>query len=737
VDLVRLIKEEEPPRPSVRLSTSGALPKFAAGCGTQPAQLPKQVRGELDWIVMKCLEKDRTRRYETVNGLARDVQRYLKDEPVEACPPSPLYRMRKLAAKHRGLLTTAASFAALLVIGCIISTGLAIWAMRAQNQAQTALASERVAREEAVAAKERADAAARRLSEATQIADDGIGYYNRRNWSAAHEHFTRAMQIEPGLNTPYNYRGALYAYLGLWDKAAADYDHRFRLVGNANMETWFDYLLLKAYTGDDAGYRTACMEMLRQHKNSADVKSRLLVVRSCLFTPRSVGDPAELCNLAESLVASANVPWHLGIAGRAYLQACDFPKAEARCREAIKLGTGSPNGVHRMHQVNLALALHEQGKTVEAKKALGIADQAKDQWTARMQEALVGTPPIGWNDWLEFLMLHRQATERITGAPPTDDPRLAALYEKALATVTYGDVFTFMDNGRGHVRRQEWDQAASSFAQVLDKLPAGFFPATEEMRFCIEMVQRPEVFDRLVKLRPEEFKLWFFRGRSYAASGEWIKGTNDYKHALALLTPDLSLTGKDRGPWYGWGGTNHELGAMLLLAGDEVGYQELCRTVLATPAPLDDAFVCFCVSRTCTMTADAVTDFSIPLQTAQYAVEKQPRIAWYLYALGIAQHRAGKHEEAIQSLKRSLAVNENWVGRGQNYATLALACHSLNRDEEARQWLSQTRSWLNETNRSAASWTFGYAATSYLNDWLTALVLLREAEKLLAANEGS
>jgi tetratricopeptide (TPR) repeat protein len=135
------------------------------------------------------------------------------------------------------------------------------------------------------------------------------------------------------------------------------------------------------------------------------------------------------------------------------------------------------------------------------------------------------------------------------------------------------------------------------------------------------------------------------------------------------------------------------------------------------------------------MTADAVPDFSIPLQTAQYAVEKQPRTAWYLYALGIAQHRVKKHEEAIRSLKRSIAVHETWVGRGQNYATLALACHSLGRDEEARQWLSQTHSWLKDTNYQAASWKFGYAATDYLSDWLCAQVLMREAEKLLASGE--
>ena len=67
---------------------AGWLPAIAANRGTEPARLTKLVRGELDWIVMKALEKDRNRRYETASGLAADVQRYLKDEPVQACPPS-------------------------------------------------------------------------------------------------------------------------------------------------------------------------------------------------------------------------------------------------------------------------------------------------------------------------------------------------------------------------------------------------------------------------------------------------------------------------------------------------------------------------------------------------------------------------------------------------------------------------------------------------------------------------
>src|SRR5438874_2924081 len=95
-EILRLIKEEEPPRPSTRLSDSGeALASISAQRHTEPAKLSKLMRGELDWIVMKCLEKDRNRRYETANGVAADVQRYLADEPVQACPPSAGYRLRK------------------------------------------------------------------------------------------------------------------------------------------------------------------------------------------------------------------------------------------------------------------------------------------------------------------------------------------------------------------------------------------------------------------------------------------------------------------------------------------------------------------------------------------------------------------------------------------------------------------------------------------------------------------
>src|SRR5437773_5648492 len=107
-EVLRIIKEVEPPKPSTRLTDSHELlASLAAQRRTEPARLTKSVRGELDWIVMKALEKDRTRRYETANGFARDIERHLQDETVEACPPSAGYRLSKFLRRHKRPVATA------------------------------------------------------------------------------------------------------------------------------------------------------------------------------------------------------------------------------------------------------------------------------------------------------------------------------------------------------------------------------------------------------------------------------------------------------------------------------------------------------------------------------------------------------------------------------------------------------------------------------------------------------
>jgi WD40 repeat protein/serine/threonine protein kinase len=132
-EILRIVREVEAPRPSAKLSTIDTLPSVAANRGTEPARLSRLMRGELDWLVMKALEKDRTRRYETANGLARDIERYLADEVIEARPPSVGYRASKFVRRHRGQVLAASLVLAALIVG-IMGTTLGLFEARRQEQ---------------------------------------------------------------------------------------------------------------------------------------------------------------------------------------------------------------------------------------------------------------------------------------------------------------------------------------------------------------------------------------------------------------------------------------------------------------------------------------------------------------------------------------------------------------------------------------------------------------------------
>jgi len=163
-EIRRIIREEEPPKPSTRLSTLGeATATVSANRQTDPKRLRQLFRGELDWIVMKALEKDRNRRYETASAFAADVERYLQDEPVQACPASAGYRLCKFFRRYKGPVTAGAALAVLLVLGIVgTSIGLA-WALRAEK-----LATDRLL--EITKEKERATSAETQAKEEAAIA---------------------------------------------------------------------------------------------------------------------------------------------------------------------------------------------------------------------------------------------------------------------------------------------------------------------------------------------------------------------------------------------------------------------------------------------------------------------------------------------------------------------------------------------------------------------------------------
>jgi serine/threonine protein kinase/Flp pilus assembly protein TadD len=144
-EIRRIIREEEPPKPSTRMSTIGQAATTASEKRqSDPRKLSRLFRGELDWIVMQALEKDRNRRYETASAFVVDVQRYLKVEAVQACPPSAWYRFRKFARRNRGVLTTAAVISATLVLAVValaISTAMIWWDKEEKEAARAAAAN--------------------------------------------------------------------------------------------------------------------------------------------------------------------------------------------------------------------------------------------------------------------------------------------------------------------------------------------------------------------------------------------------------------------------------------------------------------------------------------------------------------------------------------------------------------------------------------------------------------------
>jgi serine/threonine protein kinase/Flp pilus assembly protein TadD len=161
-EMLRVIREEEPAKPSARLSATEELPSIAAHRHMERAKLARLVRGDLDWIVMKALEKDRARRYETANALVTDLQHYLHDEPVQAFPPSTWYRFRKFALRNKGALVAAGLVSAALILTLSILVASTVVIAQERDLARQAAASEAVKAQEAQEQRSEAEKERRR-----------------------------------------------------------------------------------------------------------------------------------------------------------------------------------------------------------------------------------------------------------------------------------------------------------------------------------------------------------------------------------------------------------------------------------------------------------------------------------------------------------------------------------------------------------------------------------------------
>ncbi len=214
-EMRRKIQYDDPPRPSERISTlnAEALTTLTINQRVDTRKLQQQVRNELDWVVMKALDKDRTRRYQTATAFAEDIQRYLNDEPVQACPPSTLYRFKKIASRNRAALATVTLVSLALIAGTVVSVMQAIRATQAQKVANSFRDSSEKAREVAETAR-RSEAEQRALAvtseqQAKQSASESqavLKFFEEKVLAAA-----RPKGKEGGLGVETSIRDALVA----------------------------------------------------------------------------------------------------------------------------------------------------------------------------------------------------------------------------------------------------------------------------------------------------------------------------------------------------------------------------------------------------------------------------------------------------------------------------------------------------------------------------------------------
>jgi tetratricopeptide (TPR) repeat protein len=438
-ELLRIIREEEPPKPSTRLSTSETLPSIAANRKMEPQRLAGLVRGELDWIVMKTLEKDRTHRYETANGFAADVQRYLDDEPVEACPPAAAYRFRKFARRNKAALITAAVVTGVLLLGTAVSTWQAIRAQNAvqyarqelkgmDNLANTYLLQGRYEEAEDLLAEVtrirrrtlgdghpltlsslnslgKARAEQGRYEEAGELYEEALEIGRR---ALGPEHSV-TLESQNDLSTVYIARGNLYGRRGQWDKAAADFTKAIELDPEEHWN-WYKLAPLRLQIGDVEGYRRHCLQMLQRFGQTDNSTIARRTARACQLTPDAVDDPHVPAALAEfAMKAAATHSWSPLVRGEAHYRVKEFEQAAERFRQAASIGESRDYRRASTH-LFLSMALHRQGQAEEARQSLA---EARRIMEADLPQIADGDLGGAWHDWLMCQIIRREAEELI------------------------------------------------------------------------------------------------------------------------------------------------------------------------------------------------------------------------------------------------------------------------------------------------------------------------------------
>jgi len=418
----RTIREVEPPKPSARLSTmlDAERATTASHRQTEPPKLVHLLKGDLDWIVMKCLEKDRGRRYETANGLAADIQRHLNTEPVVARPPSKFYEFRKTVCRHKFGFAAAAAIIFVLLAGVLVSTWQAIRAkqaeaaayayanqakinaeqaernaQQAQNEAKAktaALVAEQKARDQAfsILRSMTADLVEAKFRPETKLTEDDRA-------------FLQGIIVQSMVLAKARY----YITLSQWDKAAAEYAQAD--WSRPVEDDTFAYACLFLIRGDSEGYARFCQGMV-QRAGQMENPEAYVLARICALGRNSPVDPARILQWANQ--AGVVKPWELHVLGLAQYRAGQFDLALQSFTKS-NIGGWTSDGIdcHGLNWFALALIHYRLGQPDEARQCFDKANQ----WFSQVGPSSPDQPAkLLPQDWVEAQLLRRETEEFLT-----------------------------------------------------------------------------------------------------------------------------------------------------------------------------------------------------------------------------------------------------------------------------------------------------------------------------------
>ena len=660
----RIIREEDPPPASAVVGR---------------AHPDRSFRGELDWIVLKALEKDRERRYQTAGALAADLLRYLNDEPVSACPPSTAYRLHKWARRNKAPFAVALA-AAVLVVGGVAA--LVVSNARTHTAQGRAEAAQRVAEERASQVRLELE----RLKAANVLLDRGRWYSSRGRWDDADQSYTRAVNLRPDHASVWGARGDLYAHLGLWDLAAPDIAREVELCEPDYATRWLQHALLRLAVGDAPGCRAAADRMRERFGGTLIAEAAHDLVRVCLLAPpddaaAATAQARGLVSLAERLVEfHPGSPFALLILGTAQVRAGQDEGAVEALRRSLAPSDWEPR---LLAWPTLAIAYHRLGRTGESRAALAEAAAALDRWNgARATHQAdrwifdygAGRPwPVPWWDWLDCYLRYREARRVIDGvAPAEDDPRI-------------------------HLLR------ARSFAGLRKSGPA------------------VAAYEAVLALRPgdEQVRLEAHRARAFdhVMHAAWGRAADEYAKATDLRAEDVNL--------WRFRSIAH------FLARDDAAYRQASAAAFERfGRTTDQATACRAIEA-CVLSPDGLPDPRVLLPTSEVAAH-----LWHYGALvrGAALYRAGEYREAVGCFEQ---MSPLYRLRAWDWCFCAMAQHRLGNASEARRCLDEAARWIGEADQYEGD--NPTAAHPAWGDWPESPVskrLFAEASELIGGGPG-